>query len=203
MPRQWRDTDLPDLTTSQPLHAANFGPRGVHVPLAAQDWTDILNRIIDKSIRMVTNNMPPVPARLAARFRRWLSPKIPNMQSPTAHKLEVYQPPNLSRETKEWTLLLGAFLSRYRAAMALLCLDRQLPSIESIAVDLTGGIPDSYCVWRPFLQCKPRLFRPFLFALEKSVEEMGCHGVGVWKSRGSVDLYIQSWMWVDVPGTWP
>jgi hypothetical protein len=110
------------------------------------------------------------------------------MQSLTAHKLEVYQPPNLSRETKERTLLLGAFLSRYRAAMALLCLDRQLPSIESIAVDLTGGIPDSYCVWRPFLQCKPRLFRPFLFALEKSVEEMGCHGVGVWKSRGSVDF---------------
>jgi hypothetical protein len=113
------------------------------------------------------------------------------MQSPTTHKLDVYQPPDLSREMKERTLLLGAFLSRYRAAMALLCLDRQLPSIESITIDLTGGIPDSYCVWRPFLQCKPRLFRPFNFALEKSAERMGCHGVGVWKSGrggGSVEF---------------
>ena len=85
-------------------------------------------------------------------------------------------------------MLLGAFLSRYRAAIAWLCLDRQLLSIESIAVDLIGGIPYSYCVWRPFLQYKPRLFRPFLFALEKSVEEIGCYGVRVWKSRGSVDF---------------
>lgn len=150
---------------------------------------------------MVTNSMPPVPARLAVRFRRWLSPKIPNMHSAIAHKLEIYQPPDLSRETKERTLLLEAFLSSSRAARALLWLDRQLPSIEYIAVDLTGRIPDSYCVWRTFSQCKPGLFRPFLFALEKFVEKMGCHGGGVWRSRGSVD-FIYSWMWVDVPDAW-
>lgn len=137
---------------------------------------------------MVTNSMPPAPARLTVRFRRWLSPKIPNMHSPVAHKLEVYQSPDLSRETKERTLLLRAFLSSPRAARALLWLDRQLPSIEYIAVDLAGGIPDSYCVWRPFSQCKPGLFRSFLFTLEKFVEKMRCHGGGVWRSRGSVDF---------------
>jgi hypothetical protein len=72
------------------------------------------------------------------------------MHSPIAHKLEVYQPPDLSRETKERTLLLGAFLSSSRAAWVLFCLDRQLPSIEYIAVKLTGGIQDSYYVWGTF-----------------------------------------------------
>jgi hypothetical protein len=103
------------------------------------------------------------------------------MHSPIAHKLEVYQPPNFSRETKERTLLLGPFLST-PAAWALFWLDRQLPSIEYIAVNFTGGIPDSYCVRGTFFQCKPGLFRRFLFALEKFVEKMGCHGGGVWRS---------------------
>mgnify|MGYP006899219166 CR=1 FL=1 len=39
---------------------------------------------INKSVRMITNSMPPAPARLAVWFPRWLSPKVPNMHSPTA-----------------------------------------------------------------------------------------------------------------------
>jgi hypothetical protein len=70
-------------------------------------------------------------------------------------------------------LLLGAFLLNSRAA--LFWLDRQLPSIEYITVDLTCGIPDTYCVWGSFFQGKPGLFR-FLFALEK-FKEMRRHGV--------------------------
>jgi hypothetical protein len=34
---QWKDTNLPNLATSQPLHAANSRPRDMHVPLAARD----------------------------------------------------------------------------------------------------------------------------------------------------------------------
>lgn len=201
MPWPWKNTDLPDLATSQPLHAANFGPRVVHVHFAAPGWAGILTRIINKSIRMVTNCMPPPPARLALRFRRWLSPKIPNMHPPIAHKLEVYQPPNLSREMKEWTLLLGAFLLSSRAARALLWLNWQLPSIEDIAVYLTGRSPDSYRVWRTFWQFKYGLFRSFLFALEKFVEKSGCHSGELWMSRRGFD-FIYSWLWVDVPGAW-